>query len=92
MFDVGIGITGRLQLDLADAVAFLLTLGFDNTSRLPINQEQVIHGTGVGGILPNRHTPPGLRIEPSQALHHPARRPKLVIDAIAGALFRALVD
>jgi len=90
--ELGGGVFGGLFLDRGDVVAEGFSLGFVDADRLAIDEENVVGGTGIGGILADGLTLASEEIDGMIGLHDPAGGAELRVDGVAGDLLGVLVQ
>jgi hypothetical protein len=71
--------------DTGERLAFGLRL--DHSAGLAINEQQVVAGACRKGIFPHRYPKARPEVHLAAILDHPARRPKLGVNELAGRLF-----
>ncbi len=74
-----------------DLYALFLTLCFDNTDRLLVNEEDVIGRPDICDILPHCNANTGREIDLRPFLNSPTTSGQLLVDIVAGFLLGVLV-
>ena len=90
--ELGVGVPFRLLLDGRDPFAPGIRLGFDDADGLPVAEEDVVGGAGVGRVLAHCDARSGAEVDGIPVVHVPARRPEAIVYAVARNLLGSLVD
>ena len=89
--EAGFGIAGGLLLDRSDLLAPGLRLGLDYADRLPVDEQHVVCGAGVGLILPHRDAGAGVEVDLVLRLNLPAGPLQLHVDRLPRSLLGSAV-